>query len=81
MFEANSSKPIGQPKKTLFTCMTQLQSRRVTAACVSRAGHDTTASAVSWALYSLCEHPACQQEVQQEIDTVLQGRDSDDIEW
>ena len=45
------------------------------------AGHDTTASSVSWVLYSLCEHPKYQEKVQQEIDTVLQGRDSDDIEW
>lgn len=52
-----------------------------TIVCVSRAGHDTTASAVSWILYSLCEHPEYQHKVQQEIDTVLQGRDSDDIQW
>ena len=45
------------------------------------AGHDTTASSVSWVLYSLCEHPNYQEKVQREIDTVLQGRDSDDIEW
>ncbi|XP_076444452.1 cytochrome P450 4F12-like [Babylonia areolata] len=44
-------------------------------------GHDTTASAVSWTLHSLSEHPDIQNKVQQEVDRVLQGRDSDDIEW
>nr|ACD75825.1 cytochrome P450 family 4 [Cyphoma gibbosum] len=44
-------------------------------------GHDTTASAISWILYSLCQHPDIQEKVQQEIDTVLKGRDSDEIEW
>ncbi|KAK7494515.1 hypothetical protein BaRGS_00014168 [Batillaria attramentaria] len=44
-------------------------------------GHDTTASAIAWALYSLCEHPKYQQRVQAEVDHILQGRDSDNIEW
>ncbi|XP_076444840.1 cytochrome P450 4F12-like [Babylonia areolata] len=44
-------------------------------------GHDTTASALSWTMHSLSEHPDIQNKVQQEVDKVLQGRDSDDIEW
>ncbi|KAK7503102.1 hypothetical protein BaRGS_00005728 [Batillaria attramentaria] len=45
------------------------------------AGHDTTSSAISWTLYSLCEHPEYQQRVQEEVDHILQGRQSDDIQW
>ncbi|XP_052808735.1 leukotriene-B4 omega-hydroxylase 3-like [Mya arenaria] len=44
-------------------------------------GHDTTASAISWILYSLAEHPEYQRKCQQEVDQVLQGRDSDFVEW
>ncbi|XP_021372772.1 phylloquinone omega-hydroxylase CYP4F2-like isoform X1 [Mizuhopecten yessoensis] len=44
-------------------------------------GHDTTSSAISWTLYSLAENPEIQRRIQQEIDEVLQGRDSDDITW
>ncbi|XP_069136543.1 ultra-long-chain fatty acid omega-hydroxylase-like isoform X1 [Argopecten irradians] len=44
-------------------------------------GHDTTASAVTWTLYSIAKHKEVQQRIQQELDEVLQGRDSDDITW
>ncbi|KAL4221389.1 hypothetical protein ACF0H5_019647 [Mactra antiquata] len=44
-------------------------------------GHDTTASAISWILYSLAKHPEYQQKCQEEIDNILQDRSSDDIEW
>lgn len=44
-------------------------------------GHDTTASAISWILYSLAQHPECQRKCQQEIDDLLADRDSDDIQW
>ncbi|CAG2232925.1 Cytochrome P450 4F22,Leukotriene-B(4) omega-hydroxylase 2,Phylloquinone omega-hydroxylase CYP4F2,Cytochrome P450 4F4,Cytochrome P450 4F8,Cytochrome P450 4F5,Cytochrome P450 4F12,Docosahexaenoic acid omega-hydroxylase CYP4F3,Cytochrome P450 4B1 [Mytilus edulis] len=44
-------------------------------------GHDTTASALSWALYSLAEHPEIQKKLQAEVDEVLKGRDSDEILW
>ncbi|PVD36823.1 hypothetical protein C0Q70_03813 [Pomacea canaliculata] len=44
-------------------------------------GHDTTASAISWILYSLAQHPEHQQKVQAEVDAILMERDSDDIEW
>ncbi|XP_025097140.1 cytochrome P450 4A24-like [Pomacea canaliculata] len=45
------------------------------------AGHDTTASAIAWTLYSLAQHPQYQQKVQEELDCLLAGRQSDDIEW
>ena len=35
-------------------------------------GHDTTASAISWILYSLAEHPDCQKKCQDEIDELFQ---------
>lgn len=45
------------------------------------AGHDTTASAISWTLYALAKHEEYQQKAQDEIDQILQSRDRDDIEW
>ena len=44
-------------------------------------GHDTTASAISWILYSLAENPEYQRKCQEEIDEIFSGRDSGDIEW
>ncbi|XP_052241444.1 ultra-long-chain fatty acid omega-hydroxylase-like isoform X4 [Dreissena polymorpha] len=44
-------------------------------------GHDTTGSAISWILYSLAQHPKYQRRCQQEVDALLAGRDTDDIEW
>lgn len=38
------------------------------------AGHETTATALSWVWYLLCQHPESYQHVQQEVDSVLQGR-------
>lgn len=38
------------------------------------AGHETTATALSWTWYLLCQHPEQYQKVQQEVDHVLQGR-------
>src|SRR5207248_2736347 len=38
------------------------------------AGHETTATALSWTWYLLCQHPEMYQKVQQEVDRVLQGR-------
>ncbi|XP_021365497.1 cytochrome P450 4F5-like [Mizuhopecten yessoensis] len=45
------------------------------------AGHDATASAISWILYTLATHPEHQTKVQEEIDRVLAGRESDRLEW
>ncbi|KAK2165954.1 hypothetical protein LSH36_44g13010 [Paralvinella palmiformis] len=44
-------------------------------------GHDTTASGISWTLYSLAQNPEWQKRCQQEIDQILDGRDSDYILW
>lgn len=44
-------------------------------------GHDTTATGISWILYSLALNPEWQQKCQKEIDQVLEGRDTDDLEW
>ncbi len=38
------------------------------------AGHETTAATLTWAWYLLCQHPALYEKVQQEVDSVLQGR-------
>ena len=38
------------------------------------AGHETTATALTWTWYLLCQHPEIYQRVQQEVDSVLQGR-------
>ncbi|MBA2680863.1 MAG: cytochrome P450 [Ktedonobacteraceae bacterium] len=38
------------------------------------AGHETTAAALAWTWYLLCEHPRSYQKLQQEIDQELQGR-------
>jgi cytochrome P450 len=38
------------------------------------AGHETTAAALAWTWYLLCEHPQSYQRLQQEVDQELQGR-------
>jgi len=38
------------------------------------AGHETTATALTWTWYLLCQHPDIYEKVQQEVDSVLQGR-------
>ncbi len=38
------------------------------------AGHETTAAALTWTWYFLCQHPDIHAKVKQEVDTVLQGR-------
>ena len=38
------------------------------------AGHETTATALTWTWYLLCQHPEIYQRVQEEVDRVLQGR-------
>ncbi|XP_062395278.1 cytochrome P450 4B1 [Sardina pilchardus] len=42
-------------------------------------GHDTTASGISWALYSLACNPEHQQLCREEISQVLQGKDT--VDW
>jgi cytochrome P450 len=44
-------------------------------------GHDTTASGISWTLYSLAKHPEHQRTCQQEVDEIFRNKKSEDIEW
>ncbi|XP_072014967.1 cytochrome P450 4A24-like [Amphiura filiformis] len=45
------------------------------------AGHDTTASAISWCLYNLAKYPEIQQKCQVEIDQLLQDRENGQLDW
>ncbi|NWU73865.1 CP4FN protein, partial [Pterocles burchelli] len=45
------------------------------------AGHDTTASALAWLFYNLARHPHYQERCRQEVQELLKGRDTEDIEW
>jgi cytochrome P450 len=38
------------------------------------AGHETTANALSWALYLISQHPAAEEKLSAEVDAVLAGR-------
>jgi cytochrome P450 len=38
------------------------------------AGHETTANALSWTWYLLAQHPAVEQKLHKEVDTVLEGK-------
>jgi cytochrome P450 len=38
------------------------------------AGHETTANALSWTWYLLAQHPAVEQKLHEELDSVLHGR-------
>lgn len=38
------------------------------------AGHDTTASTISWVVYALSLNPQCEAKVVEELQAVLQGR-------
>ncbi|KAJ8390675.1 hypothetical protein AAFF_G00100550 [Aldrovandia affinis] len=44
-------------------------------------GHDTTASGISWILYNLALHPQYQDRCRAEINALLEGRDTEEIEW
>lgn len=44
-------------------------------------GHDTTTSGMSWALYNFAKHPEYQQKAQEEIDSIMESRQSDHFEW
>ncbi|XP_067658778.1 ultra-long-chain fatty acid omega-hydroxylase-like [Haliotis asinina] len=44
-------------------------------------GHDTTTSAMSWMFYHMAKYPEYQTRVQEEIDGILKGRESDHILW
>ncbi|KAK7093858.1 hypothetical protein V1264_007543 [Littorina saxatilis] len=45
------------------------------------AGHETSSTATSWLLHLLSENQDCQERAQQEVDNILNGRDSTDIAW
>jgi len=53
-----------------------MSDKQVLAECLTLfgAGHETTATALSWTWYLLCQHPERYQRVQQEVDSVLRGR-------
>lgn len=55
---------------------TPMSDKQVMAECLTLfgAGHETTATALAWTWYLLCQHPDVYQKVQQEVDSVLQGR-------
>ncbi|XP_022100029.1 cytochrome P450 4F22-like isoform X2 [Acanthaster planci] len=44
-------------------------------------GHDTTASSLTWMLYAMATLPEHQRKVQEEIDEVMSGRESEDVGW
>ena len=44
-------------------------------------GHDTTASALSWIVYNLANHPELQEKCRKEVDAVMEGTDSGELEW
>jgi len=44
------------------------------------AGHETTASALTWALFELAQQPELLEEVQSEIDGVMEGKECPDME-
>ncbi|KAF2859481.1 cytochrome P450 [Piedraia hortae CBS 480.64] len=43
------------------------------------AGHETTASAVTWAVYALCNHPQVQNKLREEVRASLPSTQSDDV--
>ncbi|XP_036884538.1 cytochrome P450 4F3 isoform X1 [Sturnira hondurensis] len=45
------------------------------------AGHDTTASGLSWVLYNLARHPEYQERCRQEVQQLLGDREPKEIEW
>ncbi|KAM6951600.1 cytochrome P450 4F3 [Aplochiton taeniatus] len=45
------------------------------------AGHDTTASGISWVLYNLALHQDHQDSCRAEAQTLLEGRDTHTIQW
>uniref|UniRef100_A0A3Q2HUP0 Cytochrome P450 family 4 subfamily F member 8 n=1 Tax=Equus caballus TaxID=9796 RepID=A0A3Q2HUP0_HORSE len=45
------------------------------------AGHDTTASGLSWVLYNLTRHPEHQECCRQEVRELLRDREPKEIEW
>ncbi|XP_045145661.1 cytochrome P450 4F3-like [Echinops telfairi] len=44
-------------------------------------GHDSTASGLSWVLYNLAKHPEYQERCRKEVQELLKGRGTEEIEW
>ncbi|XP_071082025.1 ultra-long-chain fatty acid omega-hydroxylase-like [Haliotis cracherodii] len=44
-------------------------------------GHDTTTSGISWTLFTMASKPEFQTRIQEELDTLLDGRESKHITW
>ncbi|XP_043832010.1 cytochrome P450 4F22 [Dromiciops gliroides] len=44
-------------------------------------GHDTTSSGLSWVLFNLARHPEYQEKCREEIQEIMKGRETDEIEW
>ncbi|XP_072457294.1 ultra-long-chain fatty acid omega-hydroxylase isoform X1 [Notamacropus eugenii] len=44
-------------------------------------GHDTTSSGLSWALFNLARHPEYQEKCREEIQEIMKGRETEEIEW
>ncbi|XP_044514488.1 cytochrome P450 4F22 [Gracilinanus agilis] len=44
-------------------------------------GHDTTSSGLSWVLFNLARHPEYQDKCREEIQEIMKGRETDEIEW
>ncbi|XP_068943074.1 ultra-long-chain fatty acid omega-hydroxylase isoform X3 [Petaurus breviceps papuanus] len=44
-------------------------------------GHDTTSSGLSWVLFNLARHPEYQEKCREEIQEIMKGRETEEIEW
>ncbi|XP_049643662.1 cytochrome P450 4F3-like [Suncus etruscus] len=44
-------------------------------------GHDTTASGLSWVLFNLAQHPEHQERCREEVEALLRGRATQEVEW
>ncbi|XP_038628544.1 cytochrome P450 4F22 [Tachyglossus aculeatus] len=44
-------------------------------------GHDTTSSGLSWILFNLAKYPEYQEKCREEIQEIMKGRETDEIEW
>ncbi|HLZ61551.1 MAG TPA: cytochrome P450 [Ktedonosporobacter sp.] len=53
-----------------------MSDEQLVAECIALfgAGYETVATVLAWIWCLLCQHPQCYQKVQQEVDSVLQGR-------
>ncbi len=45
------------------------------------AGHDTTASSLSWILYAMAKYPEHQRKVQEELDEIFAEKGNERVEW